>query len=156
MFHNLQRCKTVETVHIEARNNPNKANRYFKNTIADRTREADKYEEDNYYVFINSIGTPLSVSTWNNTLRKIFSEVGIPVDKAKRESNLNHRFRHGYAMFNVQHLGVKEVQLARLLRHRGLSSVLCYYRPTISDQIKLKADYTNSLYDIVPELKREN
>ena len=144
----------IEEEHSAIRENDTKAQRYYKNTIADRTRPENDYEDDNYYIFVNSIGTPLSVGSWNDILRKIFSSVGISVDIQKKENGLNHRFRHGFAMFNIQYLNVKEVELARLLRHRSVNSVLIYYRPTTSDKIKLKTEFANSLYEIIPSLKR--
>ena len=145
----------IEEFHVAAREGKNTKDRYYSRTIADRVRESEEYEDENYYIFINSIGTPLSASTWNEGLRKIFEAVGIPVDRNKRRSNLNHRFRHGFAMFNVIYCGMQDVELAGLLRHGSIESVLCYYNPTISDQIKLKTEFANSLYDIIPELRRE-
>ncbi|MDY5578400.1 tyrosine-type recombinase/integrase [Porcincola intestinalis] len=145
----------IEETHSAARNGERSQVRYYNKTIADRVRPATDYEDDNYYIFINSVGTRLSAASWNTVLRDIFVGVGIAVDKDKRKNNLNHRFRHGYAMFNVMYLGVKEIELARLLRHSSTASVLCYYQPTISDQIKLKTDFAESLYDIVPSLKRD-
>ncbi len=144
----------IEKAHEEAKNN--KHDNYYKFTIADRVRKADEYEDDNYYVFINSQGKPLSSHLWNHTLRTIFEEVEIPVDKGSREHNLNHRFRHGFAMFNVQHLHIKELELQRKLRHRNLSSVAIYYRPTISDEIDLKTQFTEDLYKVIPELNLSN
>lgn len=144
----------IETYHSEARSNTRKTSRYYKRTQADRVRLEEPGEDINYYIFLNSIGTPLRTSDWNKQLRKAFESVGIAVDIKEKKHGLNHRFRHGFAMFNVQYMGVKEVPLANLLRHHGTSSVMCYYRPTISDQIKLKTDFVNSLYDIIPELRR--
>ena len=145
----------IEETHVEARNTDSKSKRYFAKTIADRVREEEQYEEKNYYIFINSIGTPLSIDTWNGVLREIYAATKIHVDKNKRKNNLNHRFRHGFAMFNVLYCGVNEAQLAKLLRHSNINSVMCYYQPTISDQIKLKTAFANSLYEVIPELRRK-
>ena len=142
----------IEEAHLAARNNCH--DRYYSKTIADRVREPELYEDDNYYIFINSIGTPLSIDSWNRQLRDIYENVGIVVDKDKRKSNLNHRFRHGYAMFQVIYCHTQEIKLADLLRHQGLGSVMCYYRPTITDQIKLKNAAIESMYEAIPTLKR--
>ena len=101
----------------------------YAKTIADRVRDSEEYEDDNYYIFINSIGTPISASSWNDTLRGIFAEVGIPVDRDCRKSNLNHRFRHGFAMYNVMYLNVKEVMT--FLASRGM-----YILDILVDEVK--------------------
>lgn len=142
----------IEKEHVAAREHFH--DRYYKKTIADRTREADEFEDVNYYVFINSIGTPISDSTWNDRMRDIYRAVGIQVDQNRRKSNLNHRFRHGFAMFNVQYCHVNEVKLADLLRHRSTAAVMCYYTPTISDQIELKTKATEDMYEAIPQLRR--
>ncbi len=144
----------IEKQHVLAREKSH--NRYYEKTLADRVRPAEDYEDDNYYIFINSKGTPLSASSWNQTLREIFSAVGIIVDKNKRKNNLNHRFRHGFAMFNVIYCHTDAATLADLLRHRSLGSVMCYYNPTISDQIELKTAAIESMYEAIPALKRED
>lgn len=143
----------IEEAHSKAREEK-KAN-YYASTIADRVRKAEKYEDDNYYIFINSLGRPISVTSWNNVVREIFTKCGIAVDSNTKENNLNHRFRHGFAMFNVQYLNCKELELKERMRHNSLQSVASYFRPTTSDAIKLKTDFTESLYDIIPELKKE-
>lgn len=142
----------IEEEHIKAREN--KKDNYYSSTIADRVRKSEEYEDDNYYVFINSLGRPLSVISWNNIIREIFVACGIPIDKEIREHNLNHRFRHGFAMFNVQYLNCKELELKERMRHSNLQSVACYFRPTTSDAIKVKTEFTKSLYQVIPELKR--
>lgn len=142
----------IEEAHVAARESSH--DRYYEKTIADRVRPADEFEDDNYYVFINSIGAPLSASSWNATLREIFAECGITTDRDKRKKGLNHRFRHGFAMFNVQYCGVNATKLADLLRHNSLGSVMCYFRPTISDQIELKTASIEAMYEAIPELKR--
>lgn len=143
----------IEEAHSLAREKS--PERYYAKTIADRVEESDIYEDDNYYIFINSIGTPLSASTWNTQIRKIFSMAGIPVDKQKRKNNLNHRFRHGFAMFQVMYCHTNAAKLADLLRHSSLSSVMRYYKPTISDQIALKTKALDDMYDAIPQLKRK-
>lgn len=129
-----------------------KSDNYKRYTIADRTKKVSKYEIDNYYIFLNTQGKPISYQTWNNRLRKIFSAVGIYTDKGVREHNLSHRFRHGFAMFQVQYMKMNALQLRLALRHKNLTSVQVYFRPTISDEIKIKTDFITDLYDIVPEL----
>lgn len=140
----------IEEVHIWAREN--KHDNYYKYTIADRVRKADEYEDVNYYIFLNSQGKPLLSHFWNYTLRGIFKKANIYVDTNVRRSNLNHRFRHGFAMYQVKYLNVKILELKEKLRHKSLSSVSVYYQPTIADQIDLKDKFINDLYSIIPEL----
>lgn len=142
----------IEDKHIKARELSR--DRYYKKTIADRVEKGNEYDDDNYYVFINSIGTPISASSWNDRMRDIYKATGIEVDRNRRKNNLNHRFRHGYAMFNIQYCHVEPTILADLLRHGSLESVMCYYNPTISDQIKLKNAFVEDMYERIPELRR--
>lgn len=142
----------IEDVHVSFRDSS--PQRYYKKTVADSVTNDESAPEPNYYVFLNSRGTPLSVSTWNKVLRHIFVCVHIPIDKDKRKNNLNHRFRHGFAMFNIQYGHANAVKVAELLRHRSLQSVMCYFRPTISDQIHLKDAAIEDMYSVIPELRR--
>ncbi len=137
----------IDSAHEDARNCYIK--RYESSTVADSISGSG----DNFYIFVNKFGSRLSNVTWNKTLRSIFDELGILVDKKIRDNNLSHRFRHGFAMFQIQHRHIDAVQLAEMMRHKSVSSVMKYYRPTISDKIKLKEKYTADLYSIIPELK---
>ena len=128
-------------------------NNYNKFTIADRVDNSNEYDEDNFYVFINSVAKPLSSNLWNQTLREIFTKSEIKTDKYKRENNLNHRFRHGFAMFMVQYKNIKAFDLKILMRHRSIHSVFAYYKPTDEDISKLKNNFVESLYDIIPDLQ---
>ena len=123
--------------------------RYETSTVADSVCG----NADNFYIFINNYGSRLSNVTWNETLRKIYRETGLEVDEKIRDNNLSHRFRHGFAMFQIQHMHRDSVELAALMRHKSIASVMKYYRPTISDKIKLKKSFTEELYSLIPELK---
>ncbi|WP_339365743.1 tyrosine-type recombinase/integrase [Vallitalea maricola] len=141
----------IEEEHSNAREQ--KKDNYYSKTIADRVRSEKPYEDINYYVFLNTLGKPLLSHLWNQRVRAIFKAVGIPIDKNVREHNLNHRFRHGFAMFNIKYLGCKEIELMQRMRHSNLASVAFYFKPTVSDQIKIKTDFANSLYKVIPNLK---
>ena len=143
----------IEAAHTKARND--KGENYFTAAIADRVRQQEPYEESNYYVFINSLGRPLSQTLWNERLRDIFRGCNLIVDNEIRDHNLNHRFRHGFAMFNINHLNCREIELAKRMRHSKLRSVYKYFRPTLSDAIKIKTDFVESLYEIMPELRSQ-
>ena len=142
----------IDEAHSEAREAHSE--NYYKETVADRVRPSELGEDINYYIFINSLGRPLSQVSWNNIIRKIFQKVSIPIDKGRRNNNLNHKFRHGFAMFHVQYLHTGQLELQELMRHRSPLSVSSYFNPTISDAVKLKTDFTKSLYETIPGLKR--
>lgn len=124
---------------------------YFNHTITDSVEDEKK---KNYYLFINGVGTPLSGKSWNKMLKEIYKRVGVPLDKDVRKHNLSHRFRHGFAMFQIQYLGINELQLSILMRHRSVQSVYKYFRPTISDQIKIKTTFADELYKMFPALQQ--
>lgn len=141
----------IEEEHLRCREAYSK--NYYSYAIADRVPGCEG-EEDNYYIFLNSVGRPLSQTLWNYTVRQLFKGCGIPLDVDKKEHNLNHRFRHGCGMFNANILHKTEVELRDILRHKSTASVKCYYRPTMSDQIKTTNEFTESLYDELPSLRK--
>lgn len=95
-------------------------------------RDADGVSgaDDNSYVFLNTRGRPLSSNLWNKRLRSLFSEAGIPVDREARKTNLNHRFRHGYAMMLIHELKLDDFAVMTLMRHRSIASTEVYDKPT--------------------------
>ncbi len=130
---------------------------YQKYTITDIVDPANNIDDDgyeildeNYYVFINSIGKPINISTWNKTIRKILEECNIKIDTDKKRFNLNHRFRHGFAMFLVQYKKIQVEDLMKLMRHTSLASTLVYYNPTEDDVAILKEDFSKTLEELIP------
>src|SRR5699024_12787252 len=83
---------------------------------------------------------------------EIFKKAGLNVDKERREINLSHRFRHGFAMFMIRHYKVEAHDLKVLLRHRSINSVQHYYRPTDEDVAEMRTEFVKSIYDLIPEL----
>lgn len=126
------------------------ANYNFDNRADSVTEEFD--DEANYYIFINSYGRPLSQASWNKILRDILQKSNISVDKGSRKNNLNHRFRHGFAMFNVQYLKCSELELMNRMRHSSIDSITSYFNPTLQDQLQIKTEYVDSLYKEFEEL----
>lgn len=137
----------INTYHIPT--NPLFKQNYKKYTIADIVLGNN---DENFYLFINNLGKPLTSNLWNKTLRTIFEKAGLKVDKMHRENNLNHRFRHGFAMFMVKYKHIKIYDLKLLMRHRSIASVQHYYRPTDEDIVELKTAFANSIYEVIPEL----
>ena len=58
------------------------------------------------------------------------------MDKNKRETNLSHRFRHGFAM-NLVKQGALEFELQKALRHSSPDSCKAYYNPDDDDKVEL-------------------
>lgn len=106
---------------------------YSEKNIADKISQIDI--ERNRYIFISKNYTPISGGAWNTIMKKIFQEVGLKIDKGKKTNNLNHRFRHGYAMFKVLQEGFDALKLAYVMRHSNTSSVQKYFNPTEEDLI---------------------
>lgn len=96
------------------------------------------YGKENYYLFLSKNYMPLSQAGWNKIMKELFRECNIMLDSGKKENNLNHRFRHGYAMFLVKKLNVEILELQQELRHRSLASTRIYYNPT-DDEILEKS-----------------
>ncbi|WP_297132292.1 tyrosine-type recombinase/integrase [Terrisporobacter sp.] len=89
----------------------------------------------NKYLFLNKNGTPLSTSGWNKELKFIFKSVGISCDSGKKRQNLNHRFRHGFAMLLIQN-GYPIDEVRSRLRHANITSTVIYTKPTEDDTLK--------------------
>ena len=86
----------------------------------------------NRYIFLNKNGTPLSSSGWNKFLKIVFNAVGITIDKHSKTENLNHRFRHGFAML-LKENGYSLDYISYKMRHTNLSSTQIYARNTEED-----------------------
>lgn len=109
----------------------------FSKAIADRVDITPILNDENQYIFLNQQHyTPLSQAGWNYVLRKIFYEADISIDKNRRETNLSHRFRHGFAMKLVKQ-GANVFKLQTALRHSNPDSSMAYYNPDDDDKVKL-------------------
>ena len=107
------------------------------------TAKADKVtdrlgEESNYYVFLNTLGRPLSQNRWSQILREVYKEAGIPVDRGHKVKNLSHRLRHGYAMYLKHERGCDEYEVMVLMRHSSLESQKPYTNPTPEDILRIQ------------------
>lgn len=107
---------------------------YFEKNVADKVSQIDI--DRNAYVFLSKNYTPISGGSWNKIMKKIFQEVELKIDRGKKTDSLNHRFRHGFAMFKLLHEGFDELKLAHVMRHSNTSSVKIYFNPTEDDLIE--------------------
>lgn len=106
---------------------------------------ADSIESNNYmnyYLFLSNHHKPLTQSGWNYTLRKILNRCSIYYDTEIRKLNLNHRFRHGFAMTLSQN-GIEPLELQKALRHKNISSVSIYYNPSEFEIAKMQQKIFN-------------
>lgn len=111
--------------------------------------------EKNTYIFLNRNGKPLSDQAWNKKLKTYFEILGFEYDTEKKESNLNHRFRHGFAMFHARFSEntVDILELQKMMRHKSVLSSMVYFNPTIEDEYETKKQFLDELYRLIPELK---
>lgn len=110
--------------------------------------------EKNHYIFVNRLGKPLSDQLWGKTLKKYFVEAGIPLDTVKKDKNLSHRFRHGFAMMHARFMDppVQAQELQKMMHHRNLRYTMVYYNPTQEDEYLYKTEMQNKIYDNNPRL----
>lgn len=127
---------------------------YLEKAKADKVTNGEYLQtNNNYYVFLSKNGTPLTRTGWNNIIKEIFKEVGVAVDIQTRKNNLNHRFRHGYAMFLKKYQNISELDLMYALRHSSLSAVSCYFNPDEDDIHAANSQAAQSMFELIPALQ---
>ena len=125
---------------LEMRIALNKCSRYHKSV-------ATSYSgKENHYIMLKDNGSLLTDQTWNLHLRKYMIEAGIPIDYDKRRFNLNHKFRHGFAMYHAKVQGVSIVDLQHALGHRDISSTSVYFEATFAEEIEHKKSFLDDFY----------
>lgn len=115
----------------------------------------EKGLQRNHYIFVNRLGKRLSGQLWGLTLKKYFHEAGISIDSGRKENNLSHRFRHGFAMMHARYMDppVPVFELQKMMHHKSIQSTLIYYNPTQEDEYELRTKLQNKFYDNNPKLK---
>lgn len=144
-------CDYISEAHSNAmENNPEN----YEKGNADIVSYRDP-PESNHYIFLSSRGTPLSAQSWGKRLKTYFKECDIPLDYDYRENNLSHRFRHGFAMLHSHYREdpVNALQLQKMMRHRSLSSTMVYYNPTQEEEFRIKEEFIDELFELIPSLK---
>ena len=144
-------CDYINEAHTEAMSKHKEA---YEKGAADIVSYRDR-PEYNHYIFLSDIGTVLSGQTWGNYLKKYFSDAGIAIDYDLRENNLSHRFRHGFAMLHSHFRKdpVDALVLKDMMRHKTISSTMRYYNPTQEEEFKIKEEFIEDLYEMIPSLK---
>lgn len=127
--------------------NSNKRLRNLNKTcIADKIDTSSNLMENQYVFLSKNLFKPLTSAGWNSVLREIFQCANVTVDQSKRRCNLNHRFRHAFAM-NLVNEELSPNQLAKRMRHKSVSSSYKYYNPNEEDQFKILDKYKESIGD---------
>lgn len=130
--------------------------KYARADIVDKKANTDENGfpilKNNSYIFINNVGKPLNIISWNKIMREILEKSGLDVDENKREHNLNHRFRHGHAMFLVKELKYTPQQVADRLRQSNPRSAYKYFRLTDDDRATAHDEFSKSLEDSLSKI----
>lgn len=103
----------------------------------------------NHYFFLSKKYSPLHDKTWNSMLKKIFVAENIPLDHGRRKFGLNHRFRHGFAMFLVRELHCDDHIAMKLMRHTSPASLEPYLKLTPEDIRDLRAKYAQRISEAI-------
>ena len=144
--------KITEFVESTKKKNEEKGTRH--KSVADTISKS--YENgENHYIFLNKYGAPLSQQTWNLRLKDYFMAANIPIDVDVRRDNLNHRFRHGCAVYYLRFAPepnrMNTSQLAALLRDKK-ASLDYYLKMTIEDESSIKQQFQLDLINKIPNL----
>lgn len=108
---------------------------YFVDAKADRVVMNDSYlSDDNYYVFLNKNGGSLSGDGWNKNLKGIFESCDIYIDENIKEFGLNHAFRHGFAMFLKEVVGLEIDEISLYMRHKNVNTTKIYLQKKESEK----------------------
>lgn len=121
--------------------------------------DSDYDEDENFFIFLNKRGSPLSSKTLESEVKELFIKCGVPVNMdGGRYDGLCHRFRHGFAMYQINHNRIHMALLKELMRHNSINSTAVYYTPENSDIVKIKDDLSMSIYELIPdfEISKEN
>lgn len=135
-------CEYIDVAHDKAYKKHR--NNYDENK-ADSVGEYKKGNENNYYLFLNYKGEPLSIEGWNKELRFIFQKVGLHIDSGVKKDNLNHRFRHGFIMHLIYDLKMPRELVMVRSRHKNYSSLDAYYNPTTEQILQMKNEIEDKI-----------
>lgn len=106
----------------------------------------------NHYLFLNSQFSPLTDCRWNQILKKVMRDEGVGVDEGRKRFGLNHRFRHGFAMFLINNMKMDEYQVMRLMRHHNIASIEPYTKLTAEDVRDMRSEYTHDTFEIIKDV----
>ncbi|MGL6173654.1 MAG: tyrosine-type recombinase/integrase [Cellulosilyticaceae bacterium] len=100
----------------------------------------------NYYIFTNKDGKRLQQTGWNKVMRELLSEIGISVDKGCRRTNLNHKLRHGTALFGKE-MGLENEQIQEVLMHANAKTTRIYSKLPKEEASKLRIQVEKNILE---------
>ncbi len=118
------------------------------------SKEFREGHRSNHYIFLNKYGKPLLQQAWNKRLRDYFVAAGIQLDIGLKRDNLNHRFRHGCAMYYL-HFAEHKMPINALqhfMRHKNVETTNQYLKMTYDQEFVLHEQFQDNLVKEIPSL----
>lgn len=108
----------------------------------------------NHYIFIGKNGRLLSEQTYNNHLKRLYDQIGIPRDQGSKQTNCSHKLRHTFAMILALYgkTKVSAQQLMILMRHHSVVSGAAYFTPTEEEAAEMRKELVSSIMELIPDL----
>ena len=132
----------IDTAHVQAKKKHAAA---YKAHKADAVGQYKETHKENYYVFLNRLGKPMSDETWRKEIRMIFEAVGIEVDYVKKQDGLSHRFRHGFCMHLLYDLKMQKNQVMKRSRHSSEAGLEKYNTPSIEQIVAMQMEIEDDI-----------
>ena len=149
----IKRKKSYKTTVADTVANYIKSNSVRDEMMLSNFRSIDK---KNHYLFLNNRFGPLNDAYWNSLLKKVMVDEHIGIDTGRKKFGLNHRFRHGFAMFLLYKMELNVFEVAKLMRHHSVSSLEPYLKLTTEGILELRNRYTSDIYDVIKKYVHEN
>ena len=135
----------IDTIHMKCRT---KHPATYELSIADIVNPRfGNPDPQNRYLMLGNKGAPLGYEFWRNIIKEIYIKAEIEIDKGSKKHNLNHRLRHGFAMYHVLVKNVTPMILQKYLRQRNPKSCMIYFRPTNEDIAAIKEMFEDKLFN---------
>ena len=109
----------------------------------------------NHYLFLNSRFNPLNDKSWNRLLRAVMINEHIGVDNGRKKFGLNHRFRHGFAIYLIHVMKLDQFEVMKLMRHNSLESLEPYLKLTEEDIMEIRTEHTKEMFDVIMETREK-
>lgn len=146
------------TVFVESVRIKFKTKGIHERSVADCiSKQYQKEHGANHYIFLNKYGKPLSQAAWNPRLKDYFLAANIQLDIGVKRDSLNHRFRHGCAMYYLRfaekRMTINELQ--SFLRHKSSDTTNQYLKIRVDENLVLHQQFQDSLLREIPLLYEE-